>query len=108
MYDFAYHKPTSIADAVKLLAADADARPISGGMTLLPALKHRLNKPSAVIDLSGIAELKGVSRSGNTIRIGAMTRHVDVANASRWSIRGASSFWVFSTSRGVWRKTLRI
>jgi carbon-monoxide dehydrogenase medium subunit len=80
MYDFAYHKPTSIADAVKLLAADADARPISGGMTLLPALKHRLNKPSAVIDLSGIAELKGVSRSGNTIRIGAMTRHVDVAN----------------------------
>ncbi len=80
MYDFAYHKPTSIADAVKLLAADADARPISGGMTLLPALKHRLNKPSAVVDLSGIAELKGVSRSGNTIRIGAMTRHVDVAN----------------------------
>ena len=41
MYDFAYHKPTSVADAVKILSADPDARPISGGQTLLPALKHR-------------------------------------------------------------------
>ena len=46
MYDFAYHKPASVADAVKLLAADPDARPIAGGMTLLPALKQRLNKPT--------------------------------------------------------------
>ena len=80
MYDFAYHKPTSIADAVKLLSADPDARPISGGQTLLPALKHRLNKPSAVVDLSAIAELKGIKRDGNKITIGAMTKHADVAN----------------------------
>jgi len=79
MYDFAYHKPTSIADAVKLLAADPDAKPISGGHTLLPALKHRLNRPSALVDLSGIAELKGIRREGDTIVIGAMTRHVEVA-----------------------------
>ncbi len=82
MYDFAYHKPTSVADAVKILAADPDARPISGGQTLLPALKHRLNKPTSVVDLSGIAELKGISRSGNTLRIGALTRHIDVANSA--------------------------
>ena len=59
MYDFAYHKPSSVADAVKLLSADPDARPISGGQTLLPALKHRLNKPTSLVDLSGIAELRG-------------------------------------------------
>jgi carbon-monoxide dehydrogenase medium subunit len=82
MYDFAYHKPTSIADAVKLLAADPDARPISGGQTLLPALKHRLNRPSAVVDLSAIAELRGIRREGNSIRIGAMTRHAEVANSA--------------------------
>ena len=79
MYDFAYHKPTSIADAVKILAADPDAKPVSGGHTLLPALKHRLNKPTALVDLSGIAELRGIRREGDTIVIGAMTRHVEVA-----------------------------
>jgi len=82
MYDFAYHKPTSVADAVKILAADPDARPISGGQTLLPALKHRLNKPSVVVDLSGIAELRGIRREGDRIIIGAMTRHAEVANSA--------------------------
>lgn len=81
MYDFAYHKPSSVADAVKILAADPDARPISGGQTLLPALKHRLNKPSSVVDLSAIAELRGVKREGDKIVIGAMTRHVEVAES---------------------------
>jgi carbon-monoxide dehydrogenase medium subunit len=82
MYEFAYHKPTSVADAVKLLAADADARPISGGMTLLPALKLRLNKPTMLVDLSGIAELRGVKREGNSIVIGALTKHYEVATSA--------------------------
>jgi len=82
MYDFAYHKPSSVADAVKLLSADPDARPISGGQTLLPALKHRLNKPSSVVDLSAIAELRGVKREGDKIVIGAMTKHAEVANSA--------------------------
>jgi carbon-monoxide dehydrogenase medium subunit len=82
MYDFAYHKPSSIADAVKLLAADPDAKPVSGGHTLLPALKHRLNKPSALVDLSGIAEMKGIKRQGNALVIGALTKHVEVANSA--------------------------
>jgi carbon-monoxide dehydrogenase medium subunit len=81
MYDFAYHKPGSVADAVKLLA-DPDARAISGGHTLLPALKHRLNKPTALVDLSGIAELRGIKRVGNAIVIGALTRHVEVATSA--------------------------
>ncbi|RKK05334.1 xanthine dehydrogenase family protein subunit M [Pseudoroseomonas wenyumeiae] len=79
MYDFEYHKPTSVADAVKILAADPDAKPISGGMTLLPALKHRLNRPTALVDLGGIAELRGVKREGDALVIGAMTKHYEVA-----------------------------
>lgn len=82
MYDFAYHKPTSIADAVKILSEDPDAKPISGGMTLLPALKHRLNQPTALVDLGGIAELKGVKREGDAVVIGAMTTHYDVATSA--------------------------
>ncbi|NMJ44010.1 xanthine dehydrogenase family protein subunit M [Roseomonas sp. JC162] len=81
MYDFAYHKPATVADAVKLLA-DPDAKAISGGHTLIPALKHRLNKPSAVVDLSGIAEMKGIKRVGNAIVIGALTRHAEVATSA--------------------------
>ncbi len=81
MYDFEYHKPGSLADAVKLLSADPDSKPISGGQTLLPALKHRLNKPTSVIDLSGIAELKGVRREGDKLVIGALAKHVEVATS---------------------------
>jgi carbon-monoxide dehydrogenase medium subunit len=82
MYDFDYHKPSSIADAVKLLASDPDARPVSGGQTLLPALKLRLSRPTALVDLSGIAELRGVRREGNTIVIGALTKHYEIASSA--------------------------
>ena len=47
MYDFAYQKPSSLADAVKALGADPEAKALAGGMTLIPVLKQRLNKPSA-------------------------------------------------------------
>jgi len=82
MYDFAYAKPTTLADAVKILSADPDAKPISGGQTLLPALKHRLNKPTTLVDLSAIAELKGINQVGDSIVIGAMTKHYDVATSA--------------------------
>jgi carbon-monoxide dehydrogenase medium subunit len=81
MYDFAYYKPSTVADAVKLLA-DPEAKAIAGGHTLIPALKHRLNRPSALVDLSGIAELKGIRREGNAIVIGALTRHIEVATSA--------------------------
>ena len=70
MYDFAYHKPSSLAEAVKLLA-DPDAKALSGGQTLLPALKHRLNRPSALVDLTGIAEMKGIRRDGDRLTVQA-------------------------------------
>jgi len=79
MYDFTYQKPGSLADAVKVLSGDAEAKALAGGQTFIPVLKQRLNKPSTVVDLSGLG-LAGISVSGNTITIGAMTRHTDIAN----------------------------
>jgi len=79
MYDFTYHRPSSVADAVKLLASVPDAKAMSGGMTLIPTLKQRLAKPSAIIDLSGIRDLVGISVSGSAVTIKAMTTHAAVA-----------------------------
>jgi carbon-monoxide dehydrogenase medium subunit len=80
MYNFEYQAPKSVAEAAKL-AAKEDAKLMAGGMTLIPTLKQRLAKPSDVIDLGKIAELKGIKKEGNAIVIGAMTRHHDVANS---------------------------
>ena len=82
MYDFAYHKPGSVADAVKLLGADGDAKAMAGGQTLIPTLKQRLARPTAVVDLSAIRDLSGISVSDGKVTIGAMTRHVDVASSA--------------------------
>jgi carbon-monoxide dehydrogenase medium subunit len=78
MYDFIYEKAKSVAEAAKALGAKEDAKLMAGGMTLIPTLKQRLAKPSDVIDLGGIAELKGIKREGDLVVIGAMTRHYDV------------------------------
>lgn len=81
MYEFEYARPASVADAVALLKSDAEAKPVSGGMTLLPTMKQRLAKPSKVVDLSGIAALKGIKVEGAKVTIGALTRHADVASS---------------------------
>ena len=81
MYDFAYHRPRTIADAANLLKSKPEARPMSGGMTLIPTLKQRLAKPSDVVDLAGLKDLAGIKVEGNNVVIGAMTRHADVATS---------------------------
>lgn len=81
MYDFNYHRAASIDDAAAKLESADDGKLIAGGMTLLPTLKNRLAAPSDVIDLDGLADLKGISREGDEIIIGAMTRHYDVAHS---------------------------
>lgn len=81
MYDFAYQKPSSLADAAKVLGGDPEAKALAGGMTLIPVLKQRLNKPSVVVDLAKLG-LTGISVSGNTLTIGAMTTHATVANSA--------------------------
>src|SRR3977135_2590992 len=75
MYDFAYHRPKSLADAVSLLKGKDEARPMSGGMTLIPTLKQRLAKPSDVVDLGGVKELAGIKVEGSNVVIGGMTPH---------------------------------
>src|SRR6202051_19893 len=71
---FSYHRPATLADAVKLLSTLGDeARPLAGGHSLVPMMKLRLATPEHLVDLHGIDGLKGIRRDGNKIVIGAMT-----------------------------------
>lgn len=81
MYNFEYHRPSSVAEAASLLAGTEDAKLLAGGQTYIPTLKQRLAKPSAVIDLSGIGELKGIKEEAGGVTIGAMTTHGEVAHS---------------------------
>ena len=78
MYAFTLERPTTLADAVRLAAAGA--KPLAGGQTLLASMKLRLAAPEQLADLSAIKELTGIRREGNAFVIGAMSRHLDVAN----------------------------
>jgi carbon-monoxide dehydrogenase medium subunit len=79
MHNFAYHRPSSLADAAKALGSAADGKLIAGGQTLLPTLRQRLAEPSDVVDLGGIAELRGIKVEADGITIGATTTHAEVA-----------------------------
>lgn len=81
MYEFNYHRPASLAEAKRLLAASEEAKLLGGGMTLLPTMKMRLARPSDLIDLAAVAELKGIEDTGSAVTIGAMTRHAEVENS---------------------------
>ena len=71
---FNYHRPKSVQEAVGLLAKlGDDGRALAGGHSLIPMMKLRLATPANLIDLAGIADLKGVRSDGNDIVIGAMT-----------------------------------
>jgi len=79
MYEFNYHRPKSLADAATAIAGKDEAKLVAGGMTLIPTLKQRLARPSDLVDLGSVGELKGIKKDGNAIVIGAMTAHADVA-----------------------------
>lgn len=79
MYATNYHRASSVADAVKLASASDEAKYISGGQTLIPTMKQRLAAPSDIVDLRHVAEMKGISVNGGTVRIGAATTHAEVA-----------------------------
>ena len=83
MYSFDYHRPDSLEAARSLFAGAEDPMYLSGGMTLIPSMKQRLAAPSDLIDLSGLQALQGIehveSQGGTSIRVGALTRHNDVA-----------------------------
>jgi carbon-monoxide dehydrogenase medium subunit len=80
---FSYHRPATVADAVKLLADLGDeARPLAGGHSLVPMMKLRLATPSHLVDLHAVAGLKGIRRDGNKIVIGAMTTQHELLASS--------------------------
>jgi len=81
MYDFTYHRPTTVRQAANLLAKTEDAKLLAGGHSLIPVMKLRLARPTAIIDLSRVEGLSGVELKGRSIVIGAMTRHDDVASS---------------------------
>ncbi|MBN9100409.1 MULTISPECIES: xanthine dehydrogenase family protein subunit M [unclassified Pseudonocardia] len=76
---FDYVKPASVADAITALQQGGDdAKILAGGQSLIPVLRLRLAAPSVIIDLGGIAELRGIREDGDHIVIGAMTPYHDI------------------------------
>lgn len=79
---FSYARATSVGNALELLIAHGDkAKVLSGGQSLMPAMNLRLISPELIVDIGELAELRGISVSGNVVRIGALTRHVDLARS---------------------------
>jgi len=72
---FAYARPTTIDEAVTLLASDEDARPLAGGQTLLPILALRMSMPSCLVDLNDIDALKNITVGDGIVTVGAMVTH---------------------------------
>jgi aerobic carbon-monoxide dehydrogenase medium subunit len=80
---FAYARATSVGNALELLVAHGDgAKVLSGGQSLMPAMNLRLLSPEILVDIGGLAELKGIERKGDVLRIGALTRHVDLLKSA--------------------------
>jgi aerobic carbon-monoxide dehydrogenase medium subunit len=77
--NFDYHRARSLADVHRLLATNPGAKLLAGGHSLIPLMKLRLATPPAVVDIGRVPELRGLSRSGDTIRIGALTTHAEIA-----------------------------
>jgi carbon-monoxide dehydrogenase medium subunit len=81
MYEFKYQRPTSVRQAVNMLAKDPEAKLLAGGHSILPVMKLRLAKPTQLVDIGRIEGLNTIELKGRSIVIGALARHVEVANS---------------------------
>ena len=79
MYEFNYHRPSSLGEARALLESNGEAMLLAGGMTLLPTMKLRLARPSDLVDLSPIDGLSGIEDEKSAVVVGATARHAAVA-----------------------------
>jgi aerobic carbon-monoxide dehydrogenase medium subunit len=79
MYDVHYHRPSSLEDALNLLAGADEPKILAGGQTLLPTMKQHLAAPSDLVDVRKIPGMVGVKVEGGTLVIGAATTHAEVA-----------------------------
>ena len=76
---FSYARASSVGNALELLVAHGDkAKVLSGGQSLMPAMNLRLISPEFIVDIGELTELRGIAVAGNVVRIGALTRHVDL------------------------------
>ena len=80
--EFEYRRAGSIAEAIQLLADNPGAKLLAGGHSLIPLMRFRLARPELVIDIGGIADLRGITVSDDTISIGALTTHAEIANSA--------------------------
>jgi carbon-monoxide dehydrogenase medium subunit len=80
MHAFDYQRPATLKDAAAFLKKNENARVLGGGQSLLPSLKMRLAQPSALVDVSGIAELREVKLEAAVLTVGAGLRHHEVAS----------------------------
>ena len=88
---FQFERPRSVSDAVAALAAEG-SQALSGGQTLIPALKNRLSSPDILVSLTSIEEMRGVSETGSgNVAIGGATTHAEVARATGQSYPALSS-----------------
>jgi carbon-monoxide dehydrogenase medium subunit len=89
---FDYVAPESLDEALSALRdGGEDAKVLAGGHSLLPLMKLRLSAPSLLVDLRRVPGLAGIQRENGTVRIGAMTRHVDLANGGLGLVSTAAS-----------------
>ena len=84
---FEYRRAASVDEAISLLGElGEDAKLLAGGHSLVPLMKLRLAAPTTLIDIGGISELEGIEPSDGGFRIGALTRHVTLQNASELGV----------------------
>jgi carbon-monoxide dehydrogenase medium subunit len=87
---FSYARATSVANALDLLGTHGDkARVLSGGQSLMPAMNLRLISPELIVDIGGLAELRGIGVKDDILAIGALTRHVDLLNSAEIATHAA-------------------
>ena len=78
---FEYRRADTVDEAIQALSGEPDAKLLAGGHSLLPLMKLRLARPSLLVDISRLEDLKYVKDDGDRVAIGALTRHHDVANS---------------------------
>jgi aerobic carbon-monoxide dehydrogenase medium subunit len=86
---FGYHRPATVAEAVRLLdELQDDVKVLAGGQSLVPLMNFRLSVPAELVDVNGVAELGGHAVAGDVLRLGALTRHHELERSA--TIRGAA------------------
>ncbi len=79
---FEYYRAVTLNDVQRLLEEHPDAKLLAGGHSLLPLMKLRLARPGAVVDIGRVTKLKGITVQGETLHIGALTTHAELAASS--------------------------